>query len=81
MQRRIAAIGFTPTTMTITYDPPSDPLVAWVTHASRSELLEAGYLIAKILDREALSELRDYTNRRIDETDHKAQKEAADAKL
>ena len=57
----------------ITHKP--DLFMTWIIQASRSEKLEAGYLIAKTLDRVELACLRDYTNGRIDALDSPAPKE------
>ena len=57
----------------ITHKP--DLFMTWIIQASRSEKLEAGYLIAKTLDRVELACLRDYTNGRIDALDNPEPKE------
>ena len=57
----------------ITHKP--DLFMTWIIQASRSEKLEAGYLIAKTLDRVEPACLRDYTNRRIDAIDNPEPKE------
>ena len=75
MQDRIATVTFTPTTMQIEYEHRPDYFNEWLLRASRSEKLEAGYLIAKTLDRVELACLRDYTNRRIDALDNPEPKE------
>lgn len=50
-----------------------DHFNAWLNHASDAEKLEAGYLIAKELDRPGLGSLRDYINRLIDQRDQRTQ--------
>ena len=57
----------------ITHKP--DLFMTWIIQASRSEKLEAGYLITRALNRAELACLRDYTNRRIDALDSQEPKE------
>ena len=60
-------------TRRITLKP--DLFMTWIIQASRSEKLEAGYLLAQTMDRSGLAALRDYTNGRIDALDSLEPKE------